>query len=153
MPNLTVIGQIIQKRADGLHDDTITSFLSGNGTSENDIQAAFKALEDDIVLIVHTKKVLRPVNPIVYRFGIHRIEKETMKLWGLFKETIEVGVRTIDSLNISRSLVKCKANIMHSGSSEMLIDDISRADADRIRVFYAEVIEAQRKNVVTIAQD
>lgn len=153
MINLSVVGAIIKKRAESIADDTITSSLKEEGYSDEQIQIALKAIEEDFVLEVKTIRILTPIAPVNYRFGVKKIEKDKNILFGLFHKITEVGLRTIDRVSIEKNILWGSLTVMHSGQSQVFIDKITRSDSELLKNFYCDVIEAQRKSVVNITED
>lgn len=69
------------------------------------------------------------------------------------RSVIQVAVRTIDQVKVEKDIIASSVTITHSGERQLHIDAISHEDAEHIRQIYTDIIEAQRKNIINIAQD
>ena len=151
--DLELIGNIIKCKANDIADVDMKAKLTEKGYAEENIKAALDLLDTDEFITIRTIPILAPINPIYYTIGEHKVTVEKRILWGLFKDSNDVGIRTIDNVSIEQRIISANLVVTHSGKQELHIEKITKSAAKKIGKFFGDVIESQRAKVINIAQD
>lgn len=154
MPDLDIIGMILKLRADVKQTNaTIVQALTQKGYQQEQIQQAIDLIEKDEIFSIQTMRMFTPINPIYYTIGVRKVLVEKHILLGLMKDKDEIGIRTIDTVNVEEKLVSATAIVIHGDKSELRIEHISKANARAIEKFFGYVIEVQRLKVINLSAD
>jgi hypothetical protein len=112
--------------------------------------------EDPILsktMFVRTMTILRPISPIQYNIEARSIERMVLHLHGITKSIEVIGVKTIDKVNIEQGIFFGRVRIIHMDKSEIRIEQISKSNAIKVKTFFEQVVEFQRRNVVNVTGD
>jgi hypothetical protein len=105
------------------------------------------------VMVIRSVGILHPISPIEYNIQARAIEKTILHLHGVTKTVEDIGVKTIDKVDIEQGIFFGNVKIVHMDQSEIHIDSISKSNAINIKNFFEQVIDFQRRNVVNVTGD
>ncbi len=147
-----IVSQVLKLIGKDIAEADIVSALVSKGFQEKDVLYVIDNIDDNIVN-ANSLFILTPINPISYCVGAKKAKVVTKKLWGLFTDVDEIGIRLMDSVKVIQHIIGATVVIVHSDQSEVTIEKISKRDASKIREFLADVIDMQRTKAVNISQD
>ena len=102
---------------------------------------------------IRTVKLLHPISPIQYDIQARSIEKTILHLGGVTKSIEDIGIKTIDRVLVYQKILFGKVRIIHMDNSEIIIDQISKANTILVKEFFEKLVQFQRKNVVNMTKD
>ena len=105
------------------------------------------------VMVIRSVGILHPISPIEYNIQARAIEKTILHLHGITKTVEDIGVKTIDKVDIEQGIFFGNVKIVHMDQSEIHIDSISKGNAIEVKNFFEKVIDFQRRNVVNVTGD